>query len=313
MVPGGIPVKLYAATLILSLFVVHCGPSSAASPDLLEFRLRINRLYDFDAQKLNAEQFDEKLDKLDVFWKDVERDSSRLLPLLRAALSNPDNPPLFFYDGSHLLLSLSEQKEDRLLALRVMPKVDLARIQQDAYLRDMHWFACLGFDSTQAALRILDFPSFKAFIPQHYMELEQDYALIYSLFPMEESKYVDALAARLDVEMNEISQKSAILALYLSATPEGRNAIRKFSEDKSKPANTRTYARQLLDRKSSILNGIAGPFEVFRTIRFMKRYFQSSTQDLRAMRRSVLRGISDEALYEFNDLTEILLARQQES
>lgn len=260
-----------------------------------DFHSKVVAVYSFEPHKLKETEMKTKSDHLDQFWSSVKADPKSNLPLLRKELSNPSNSAFFFYDGSKLLLSLSKDKNDQALALRSISKADINDLQTTDYLQTIHWFAQNGFDTREAAFRILAYPNFQAFIPQHALTLGQNYSLIYMLFPMGESVFLSDLAARLLVENNVQSQKSLVLALWYTVTPVGNAAIKKFIDDPKSPEESKTYAKQLLARKGPTLS----------TFSF------STSNSLKEERRKVMRRpISDEALIEFDELTGKLVARQ---
>ena len=115
------------------------------------------------------------------------------------------------------------------------------------------------------------------------------------LFPMDESVFVGDLASRLSVESDIGSLKSVLLALWYTATPTGKAAIKNFIESSRGPEDAKTYAKGLLNRKLPPLSSISFP----------------SVDALRHERRKVMhRPISDEALIEFDKLTAKLLSTQ---
>src|SRR5262245_1622055 len=271
------------------------GVAIAAPETQAQFHSKVMALYGFEPHKLKDPEMKAKSDQLDHFWASVKADTSNLLPLLRRELADTSNSAFFHYDGSKLLLSLSKDRSDRLLALRSIPKADLNGIQHDEYLRTIKWFAGEGFDTREAAFRILAFPDFKAFIPQHALTVGQNYSLIYMLFPLDESIFAKDLASQLSKQRNTESLKSLLLALWYTATTDGKSAIKTFADASNSPLEAKAYAKKLLERKVSPLS--------FITI--------SSEPSLRAERRKVMqRPISDEALMEFDSLTAKILAKQ---
>ncbi|MBR0725779.1 hypothetical protein [Bradyrhizobium manausense] len=235
-----------------------------------------------------------KSSQLDQFWTAVKADPSRNLPLLRKELENPANSAFFFYDGSKLLLALSTDRSDQTLALHAIAKADLHGIQSADYVRTVQALGSKGLDTREAAFRILAFPDFKAFIPQHSLTLGQDYSLICMLFPMDETLFVADLATRLATEPEVRTQKSLLLALWYAVTPAANSAVKAFADNQGKPAEATAYAKSLLDRTTRL--GSPSP---------------SSAQSLREERRKVMRRpISDEALIEFDQLTAKLIAKR---
>ncbi|MDF2446644.1 MAG: hypothetical protein K0S46_1880 [Moraxellaceae bacterium] len=278
---------------LLSLLNASQAQAQAQSAAGAEFHTRVTTLYSFQPHKLDKEQIIAKSAELDTFWEHAKANAPEVLPLLRDELANPDNPSFFAYDGAKLLLSLSEDKADRELALRALPRVDLKDVNNSDYLVTMHWFARNGFDTREAALRILDFPEFKAFIPQHSLTLGQNYALIYMLFPLQDIPFEQDLITRLETERDARSQMSLLLALWYTATPAGHAALKGFSEKAGLDAEVAKFARRLLERRPAASLSL------------------TAVKALREERARVMqRPISDEALMEFDSLTTKLLAKQ---
>jgi hypothetical protein len=279
-------IRAFAALLLTCIATV---PASA-EPD---FHSKVVELYSFEPHKLTNAEMQAKAGQLDQFWALAKADPSTTLPLLRRELENPSNSAFFYYDGSKLLLALSTDHSDQALALRSIAKADLQGVQHGDYLKTVHWFAGKGFDTREAAFRILALPDFKAFIPQHALTLGQDYSLICMLFPMEETLFVPDLAARLAAESDIRTQKSLLLALWYTATPAGNVAVKTFASSQNNRPEAAAYAKSLNEKTASL--GAISP---------------SSAQSLREERRKVMqRPISDEALMEFDELTSKLIAK----
>lgn len=278
---------LAVVALLVNRISIAAEPISAAA-----FHSKVVSIYSFEPHTLGKENFPVKSAELDEFWSFVKANTRETLPLLRSELSSPSHSSFFFYDGAKLLLSLSESKEDRALALRSLPKANLQDVEHSDYLMTVHWFAQNGFDTREAALRILAFPDFKAFIPQHALTLAQNYSLIYMLFPMPETSFVGDLAQRLERETDAQAQKSLLLSLWYTVTPAGDAAMKAFSERTSSSAENLAYARQLLSRGAGVTASSS-----------------TSVSSLREKRtRLMQQPISDEALSEFDELTRKLLS-----
>lgn len=286
-----LPIRASAALLLTCIATVLAFAEPISAPD---FHSKVVELYSFEPHKLANAEMQAKSGKLDQFWAMAKADPSSTLPLLRTELENPSNSAFFFYDGSKLLLALSADRSDRALALRSIAKADLQGVQHSDYLTTVHRFASEGFDTRDAAFRILAFPDFKAFIPQHALTLGQDYSLICMLFPMEETLFVSDLSTRLAAESNAGTQKSLLLALWYAAIPAGNTAVKAFADSQNDRPEAVAYAKALMERT-------AGP----------GAFSSSSAQSLREARRKVMqRPISDEALMEFDELTMKLIAKQ---
>jgi hypothetical protein len=281
--------------LLAVLFLASSPSAFAEEPiDSARFHIRVATLYSFEPHTLSDDEMQAKSATLDAFWRDVKNAPSAYLPLLRHELKAAGNSNFFAYDGSKLLLSLSTTEEDERLALAEIAKADLRDVQHTDYLLTVHWFAVHGFDVTRAALRILDYPDFKAFIAAHVLTLGQDYSFLCMLAPMDESQYLDAVARRLETEKDPVAQKSLLLVLWYSVSPKGKDAIAKFAANNSLPQDIRDYAIALQRRKVS-------RSEV---------QISATAAKLKQQRREAMHNISDEALTEYDQLTAEIIAQQ---
>jgi hypothetical protein len=283
--------------LALGLLLAICLsqlPTQAADSDL-EFRATVSKLYAFEPHKLSEREMNSKSNELDRFWDIVKAEPATYLPRLRQLLSETSHPDFFYYDASKLLLSLSESSADQALAALVIGRADLRGIQHTDYLKTIHRLASNGHNTKEAAFRILAYPEFKAFIPQHALTLGQNYSLIYALFQMDENEFIGELIRRLDTEQDAKSQKSILLALWYAATPDATNALTDYASAQERSDENRAYAAELLKRRPPFGSGIG----------------VSSVQKLRDERRRVMsQPISDEALIEFDRLTAKIIARK---
>ncbi len=175
---------------------------------------RIATLYDFHPRALKGAAFSEKSCALDAFWSDAKAHQDLYVPVLRDNLKNLHGSQFFLYDGSKLLMSLSDTPSDRHIAGEALAHADFAELQLTDYLRTVHSIAVHNEDTADAAFHILEKPDFKAFIPQHALTLGQDYSLIYMLLP-EDSKYWEPRAiALLANEKDPTAQASLLKLLY---------------------------------------------------------------------------------------------------
>lgn len=265
----------------------------------IDVRALVRSTYDFSPQHLNREQISEKSKILDAFWARVKADPAIYLDGIRRELEASDSPAFFRYDGSALLLSLSDTPADRRIALAAIARCDLRDIDGTAYLRQVHRLATLGADTSEAAFRVLEEPGFRAFIPQHALTLGQNYALVYMLLPLPEEVWTSAAAARLRTEGNEVAQKSLLLLLWYAQTAVGDASIRSFVESPSASVAARDYGRQLLERSVGTVTRLSAAFN------------SRGEADLRSQRRETMKRLSDEALHELDDITRALIARRR--
>jgi hypothetical protein len=188
---------------------------------------------------------------MDRFWNKVKANKALYLPLLRAELVREGNPPFFYFDGSQLLIAASDSREDGALALSVIERADLEMVQPAGYLIVLNWFVNRGYDTRRAALRWMDKPREQIIVQPlphtfHYSPLE---AMTFSLFGMDERRFVGDLVARLAAERDDKAVEALVLAIWATVTPEGRAALTAFAEDAERPEEARKLARYMLAHK----------------------------------------------------------------
>jgi hypothetical protein len=279
--------------LLLSLLFGAVVANGQAQDDRL--RQEIRETYNFSPRELTGAAIDAKSAVLDAFWTKAKAQKDLYLPVLRTELVRVDVPPFFFYDGSMLLLALSDTPADRRLALDAVSRCDLRDVQHADYFRQVHRLATLGEDTTSAALHILAEPDFRVFVPQHSLTLAQDYSLVYLLLPVDPARWLPQALARLSTESESTAQKSLLLLAWYAQTKEADAAVSAFSTAPAKPAANRAFARDLLARNAGVSRSASTTLEDM----------------LRAERRDIMKNVSDEALIELDRKTEQIMASRQ--
>lgn len=263
-----------------------------------EIHDEILKVYSFQPHLLTTAQIDERSSELDKFWTEAQTYPDRYVPGLRQELDDAKNPPFFFYDGSMLLLKLSDTPPDRKIALKAIARCDLHDVQSKDYFYQVHRLAALGEDTTVAAFHILEDPKFKVFIPQHVLTLGQDYALIYMLLPTEPKFWEAPAIQRLNQESDTTAQKSLVLLLWYAQDNAADQALHAISQDQNRSADLRKLVQDLENRERQIrANGKKGGSH-------------SSESDLRRRRSEIMSAVSDEALDELDAITAQLIAER---
>src|SRR3984893_1956371 len=214
--------------LILSL--LFASPATGQSASIHQ---QIQQTYNFQPHLLSNQQITEKSAALDQLWTRAKAEPSLYIPALRQDLGDFKSPIFFLYDGSTLLLSLSDTPADRTIALAAMARCDLRDVQAKDYFLQVHRMASLSEDTTAAAFHILEQPKFTVFIPQHVLTLGQDYVLIYLLLPTDMDYWLQPAMNRLKTERDETAQKSLLLLLWYAQTDAADQAMSTFAGDAS--------------------------------------------------------------------------------
>lgn len=291
--------RIPAVALIVIWSLAATSMAAVARQDAATIRTDLRDTYNFRPQLLSDQQITERSKTLDALWERAKAQRDAYVSVLREELRNYGNSSIYLYDGSMLLLNLSDTVFDRQLAVAAIAHCDLRDIQATDYLRKVHGLAAEGIDVTAAALHILTSPRFTAFIPQHALKLGQDYSLVVMLLPMPVDTWLGSAIDRLDVETNPTSQRTLLLAIWYAQTDEADKALTTFAGSAAKPAASRAYARELLGRNQKIAATSTQPPA-------------ESEASLRSSRQTTMkRVISDEALLELDQQTILLIAKRK--
>jgi hypothetical protein len=285
--------------IIAALLVTGFAPAAEQQQDAAAVRKYLRDVYNFRPHLLGQRQIDQESKTLDELWSRAKAQPELYIRVLREELANYKESPFFLYDGSMLLMTLSDTEYDRKLAIWAIAQCDLRDVQPHEYLRQVHRLAVRGEDVTAAAFNILGTPNFRAFVPQHAMMLAQDYALVTMLLPMDADRWTGEAIKQLDAETIQTSQKSLLLALWYAQTDAADQAVQAFAANATRPAATRAFARELIARSQAVTRLPASEIPA------------DSEAALREKRREVMKSVSDEALHELDRLTLLLMARRK--
>ncbi len=205
----------------------------------------IDNIYNFQPSKLSDKEQESKFPALDKFWEKVKRDTSKYLPQLRFELMHAGHNPYFYYDGSGLLLSLSEAKSDKIVAVKAIAKCDLNDISQKIYVTTLNKLAQDGIDVAEAAVKILSEDKFSFFLPQHAMSFNQGYCLTYMLLPQKNNEYVDTLISMYS-SISKTAKKSVITTLWFAYSCKGDSFLKSVMNDQTSDKDISEYAKKLM-------------------------------------------------------------------
>ena len=273
-------------------------PKGQAAAQGAPIHSEIQSVYNFQPHLLTTQQINEKSGVLDKFWEKAKSQRDIYIPGLRQELADSANNPFFLFDGSQLLLSLSNTPADRKIVCAAIAHADLHDLQLKDYVLLVHRMAALGEDTTAAAFHILAEPKFQIFIPEHSLTLAQDYCLVYMLLPTNPDFWLKPVIERLRTETDATAQRTLLLLLWYAQTADADKAIQQFSVDATKPLDNKGFASELMHRKDNI-------DAAARTAAAT-----STEESLRQSRRDRLKAVSDEALEDLDTLTEQILAKR---
>lgn len=287
--------KILAATILLLALGAFSNPARAAS----EIHDVILHVYSFQPHLLTSAEIAQRSAELDQFWRAAQANPGRYVPGLRQELADEKNPAFFLYDGSMLLLKMSDTPQDRKIVLNAIAHCDLRDVQPQDYFHQVHRLATLGEDTTAAAFHILGDPKFQVFVPQHVLTLGQDYSLIYMLLPTDPQFWMQPAIQRLSSEREPKALHSLLLLLWYAQDDAADQAIHALGQDARQSAEIRKSVQELENRSQHI--GAVARVKAAVT----------NQHELRQKRRQVMSRVSDEALVELDNLTAALIAARR--
>jgi hypothetical protein len=274
------------------------APGANAQPNSIHDQ--IQDVYSFQPHLLTRLEKEKKSAILDKFWNQAKAQPTAFIAGLRQELADFANPPFFLYDGSMLLLSLSDTHEDRKIALAAMAHCDIKDIETKEYFYQVHRMANMGEDTTAAALHVLDDPDFKVYVPEHALTLGQDYVLAFLLLPIDEHIWEQEAISRLATEQEETAQKSLLLLLWYAQDADADKAIAAYAANAGKPDANLKIAKEFVKR-GKMRTKVLGEFGSLGT----------SEASLRTKRRERMQSVSDEALHDLDKYTLAINAKRK--
>ena len=270
--------KIYTLIIILvALSLSSFGQS---------FNTEIDRVFDFYPHKMTAEEQEAVYPKLDTLFDTVENDKEKYLPLLREELKSVNHNPYFYFDGGILLLLISKEKQDFQIAADALTKCDIKDLPYKVYLERLLYLSLNGADVIDASFVILNDTAFQVYIPQHALLLNYGEALQFILPRYQSDLYIDKLISEFE-QIPTVEKKLSCIALFVYANNcKADKYLEKLRDDLTQSEKIRVAAKKTLENISVNDKNNERKFE---------KYFN--------IRKKKLNRISDEAIYELDDLT----------
>ena len=297
----------------------HCAELKAAKA----------RVYGFHPTDLNQDQQNKKSAEMDVFWDLAKAQGPNGASCVREMILAEKNDSFFQYDASSLLYTLDRSADSLNAILQGISSAELKDINPVEYVRFLLRLSREGMDIGPLAGKYLAFPKVEAYVPQHAMTLYRQYGAIIlygSMTPAKVDEYlIPALAAKEDYVRYTVA-----VMLAMNMTRQDFQVLFAARETANFPPNIKQQVEATLRyTKPSVT---AKPrFSREQVLAFLKQIpaysgefpgvadnepFLSSAMatlteaDLDALceaRRKAIAGVSDEAIYEYMALSQILL------
>ncbi len=265
----------------------------------------INATYDFRPHELTGEEMDEKSKSLDNFWNNVLSNRDEYLPILRNELSSTGRKPFFYLNAGLLLLQASDLDSDRVLFLNNVTKANLADVDNTYYLRLIYDLGKNGFDTSDAALHLLSYPDFQAFIPEHALSLGIGWSLNVLLIPIKEDLFLQKVIDKLRADKGNPQIIHLTFVLWHADSPGALSVLQDISEDSSYSEEIRTTAKKLIAVDSTILQDLdeATTKEMYESLGISSELTYSQ---LKEFRKKTFTSISDESLGRYKTVNSLM-------
>ena len=251
-----------------------------------ELHSEIEKVFNFYPHKLTKEEQKTLYPKLDKFFELVIKNKDKYLEPLRDELKSEGNNPYFYFDGGVLLLEISREPKDIQLVADALVKADLRDIPGNIYLGHLLSLSLKGANVIDPALHILDDTTFNAFIPQHVLTLKYGEGLKFLLPRYQPDLYVGKLISKYG-QIEATDKKSTCIDLFVYANScQADEFLNAQLKDSQQPAQIRAKITETkeLTKVSRSENGD----------KYSKLFDE---------RKLILSRISDEAVYELNNIT----------
>lgn len=269
---------------IMNLFLVITLFSISTSSGQ-EFKSLIDKTYNFNPAKINDEERAKITSELDSIWNLVQSDTSKYLVELRHELNDTNHQSFFYFDGSSLLLSLSQSTPDLEIISRALLRCELGGVTHFEYLRMALALSYYKINVLGIAKKILEMEEFKPYIEQHDMYWDKDICLVWLLYELDDKMYINDIIPIFD-KVNNDSKMAILSYLFYSCTCEGDTFIKECSKNKSIDNRIQEHALILTEMMCEKSNNDSDKYK-----------------ELIAERKKLLSRISDEVLTKFINQT----------
>ncbi|HUI55937.1 MAG TPA: hypothetical protein VLY04_13265 [Bryobacteraceae bacterium] len=315
----------YSSVLILiGILTVPCLSAWAAS-ECDELQVMKSRVYGFHPGTLNDEQRKSRSDQMDAFWAAVKSRKGGGA-CLRQMLADERRDGFFLYDAAQLLLSLEPIGANLDFLRKALMAVDLADVQPAQFVRSTLRLAHAGYDTGPIAHHYMEAKDVTTYLPEHgayKLDRVAGAILLYgSMDPVLADRYLaleagsassetrDAAVIVWSMNLTEASFKGLAaldLSQFSAATRDSIAAVRKWRPVKA-PANPKYTREELLARLAS--ENIEATDEADSRALDESAYATLTLSDLdafRAARRRLVRGVSNESVEGYVEMSRVLL------
>jgi len=316
--------RLTRLALLLCCFLLEGTSPADVCSDL---RATKTATYGFRPTKLSKGERDKKNSAMDGFWKQATKTPAASAPCLRAMISQEQQDVFFLFDAAQLLLTLDQSRDSLASVQDGLLRTDLEEADLAAYLYWSQRLALTGTDIGPIGLKYLRCKKPDAYIVQHALKVDRSLGALFLFGAMDPKVGDKYLVTALSTSEPPEVRYAAAFALTTLLTEESFKALHQLDTHdfppalqarvrdvltwkKVEPSKSPEFTReQIIARLRQLPDlGTAASEAEGRsldeaTLALLK---PEDIGELYAARSRSMR-LSDEALYDYFDLTKLIL------
>jgi hypothetical protein len=317
-------------------FLLSAACSIAQAASCADVTAAKSRTYGFRPSQVTAAERNTKSQQMDVFWNLVKGMGPDGISCLRTLVETEPTDKFFLFDGASLLASLDHSGGSNQAILKALARTSLQDVQPDGFINLALRLARQNVDISPAADNYLHAPKVTTYLARHggyKLDRLQGAILLYGSMP---PALVDKSLAQEVQDTNEDTRNTAAIVWSMNLTEESFKGLAALGDMKNFSSEARQsvqyvlkaqtvpvtkpskYSRPEVLAKIAKLpdfdpNDVTGGFEATEAnIRaFHNSIYATLTPAdvvtlLDARRRSI-RGVSDESVDDYSELSVVLL------
>jgi hypothetical protein len=217
-----------------------------------DIRAEIAAVFPDDVLAVPRDGYDAMFARTEAFFAPFEAAGEEGHARIRAAAIEDGHPNFFYYRAAGFLFDPKfPNSVDAVAALASLERVSPRTVNNAWYMMTGNMMAVAGLDTRKLALNWFDVPETEITLDLglHVLYYSPNEAIIFSSYYGNEAAIVPMLAERLNNATDPYYIGLALHLLYETMTPEGRDVLRDYAADETKPADARAFARDRLSHK----------------------------------------------------------------
>jgi len=317
-------------------FLLSAACSLAQAASCVDVTAAKSRTYGFRPSQVTAAERNTRSQQMDVFWNLVKDMGPEGITCLRNLVETEQTDKFFLFDGASLLASLDHSAGSNQTILKALAGTNLQDVQPDAFISLALRLSKQDVDISSAADNYLHAPKVTTYLARHggyKLDRLQGAILLYGSMP---PTLVDKSLSQEVQDSNEDTRNTAAIVWSMNLTEdsvkglaalrdmktfsiEARQSVQYVLKAQTVPVTTPSkYTRPQVLAKLAKLpdfdpSDVTGNFEATEAnIRaFHNSIYATLTPadvgTLRDARRRSIRGVSDESVDDYSELSGVLL------